>query len=79
MKINKVTLKNMLIVAGLSIVIGCKNTPVSNSAHPNTPANLTKSSPEQTLPLPNKTKPSSPVPNHSLNISHDYCPPCGRG
>ena len=79
MKIDKLTLKNMLLVAGLSIIIGCENTPVSDSAKPSTPAKPAKISPERTKPLSDETKPSSPVPNYSPKNSPDYCPPCGRG
>lgn len=79
MKIDKLILKNMLIVAGIFLVVGCENKLVTDSDQPNTPTKPSEISPEQTQPLPNETKTNSPVPKQSENISHDYCPPCGRG
>lgn len=79
MKIDKLILKNMLIVAGLSLAFGCKNTPVTDSAQSNTTAKPAEILPEQTQSLPNETKPNLNDPVFPRKYSHDYCPPCGKG
>ena len=78
MKIPQTILRTMVLAAGLSMNAGCKEAPLINRAQPTAQNPSPQTAPQQTS-QPNVANPKAPDPEHPRRISHDYCPPCGRG